>query len=445
LGNPYLEGNFAPVGSEITSHELRVSGEIPAQLNGQLLRIGPDPVNPEPQSHHWFTGAGMVHGLQLRDGRAQWYRCRWVRDDDVVAARGWHPVAGPDCETQIGAGTANTNIICHAGQRLALVEAGSLPVMLDENLDTIGRSNFCGTLPGGLSAHPHIDADTGELHFAAYSPLWNYIQHVVLGPDGRVTRSVNVPVPGMPMVHDCMISRNYFILFDLPVVLDWTAAEAGESLPYRWTPDYGARVGLLPRNGAAGDVTWHEVEPCYVFHPVNGYEDEQGRVVLDVIRHKRMFATDLLGPNEGTASLDRWVIDPARTQVAETRLDDRGQEFPRIAEQLTGKPYRYTYTVAVSDNFNFQGLLKHDLHRGSSDYFDQGPARHFMEAVFVPDPGGASEDAGWLMSYVYDEAENSSDVVILRADDFSSGPVATIHLPRRVPYGFHGNWVPLEA
>ncbi|MGB1140956.1 MAG: carotenoid oxygenase family protein, partial [Halioglobus sp.] len=280
---------------------------------------------------------------------------------------------------------------------------------------------------------------------AVYSPLWNYVQQIVLGPDGKVTRTVDIPVPGFPMVHDCMITKNYFIVLDLPVVLDWAAVEAGESLPYRWTPDYGARVGLLPRNGGADDVTWHEVEPCYVFHPANAFEDEQGRVVMDVVRHPRMFATDLLGPNEGAATLDRWVIDPRQTKVSETRLDDRGQEFPRIAEHLTGKPYRYLYTVGISDNFQFQGLIKRDQQTGSSEYYDQGPGRRFMEAVFVPDADGAAEDAGWLMSYVYDEAEKRSDVVILRADDFMAGPVATIQLPLRVPYGFHGNWVPMEA
>jgi carotenoid cleavage dioxygenase len=445
MTNPYLQGNFAPIGSEITVENLPVTGEIPPGLNGQLLRIGPDPVAPDAETYHWFTGTGMVHGLQLRDGRAEWYRSRWVRDDDIVAARGWPPVEGPDCDTQIGAGTANTNIVCLAGQRLALVEAGSLPVVLDENLETVARTNFGGSLPGGFSAHPHVDADTGEAHAAVYSPLWNHIQHVVLAPDGLVTRVVDVPVPGFPMVHDCMITKHYFVMFDLPVVLDWEAVEAGEVLPYRWTPDYGARVGLLPRDGGADSVTWHEVEPCYVFHPANGYEDEQGRVVLDVVRHQRMFATDLLGPNEGAPTLERWVVDPARTKVSETRLDDRGQEFPRIAEHLTGKPYRYLYSVAVSGNLDFEGLVKQDLHSGSREYYDQGPGRSFMEAVFVPDPAGASEDAGWLLSCVYDAAGDRSDVVILRADDFRAGPVATVHLPRRVPYGFHGNWVPAQG
>jgi len=230
------------------------------------------------------------------------------------------------------------------------------------------------------------------------------------------------------MVHDCMITKHYFILLDLPVILSMEAAVAGASLPYRWSADYGARVGLLPRHGGAEEVTWHEVDPCYVFHPMNGHEDSMGRVVLDVLRHPKMFATDMRGPNEGTVTLDRWVIDPLKTRVQETRLDDQSQEFPRIAEQLTGKPYRYGYTVALDAGFSTGGLIKHDLQQGRKETYNEGMA--------------TSEDDGWLMSFVYDAQSDSSDVVILEAKDIAAGPAATIHLPRRVPFGFHGNWVP---
>jgi carotenoid cleavage dioxygenase len=155
-----------------------------------------------------------------------------------------------------------------------------------------------------------------------------------------------------------------------------------------------------------------------------------------------MFATDMRGPNEGTVTLDRWVIDPLKTRVQETRLDDQSQEFPRIAEQLTGKPYRYGYTVALDAGFSTGGLIKHDLQQGRKETYNEGMARQFMEPVFVPRQDSTSEDDGWLMSFVYDAQSDSSDVVILEAKDIAAGPAATIHLPRRVPFGFHGNWVP---
>ena len=440
--NRYLSGNFAPLEEEVTALDLPVTGKIPPELSGRLLRIGPNPIAPDPEHYHWFTGNGMVHGLRLRGGRAEWYRNRYVRDDEVTAARGWPPVAGPLRDEPLGPGVANTNVIGHAGSTFAIVEAGSLPVELSYELETLTRSDFAGTLPAGFSAHPKRDPDTGELHAAVYSPAWEHIQYLVLGTDGRIRRSVEVPVPGKPMVHDCAITEHYFILLDLPVLLDPEVAEAGFQFPFRWHPEHGARVGLLPREGQANDVVWCEVEPCYVFHPMNAYEDANGRVVLDVVRHAKMFDTDMHGPNEGGPTLDRWTLDPNGGRAREARLDDRGQEFPRHDERCLGKPYRYGYTAAFGESLAMGGLLKHDLRDGKREIHHEGEARLFMEPVFVPLRPDAEEDEGWVMAYVYDASTERSDVVILHAQDFSGGPVATIHLPQRVPFGFHGNWVP---
>jgi len=415
--NPFLSGNFAPVEEELTAFDLDVTGEIPRELEGRLLRIGPNPIDPNPKNHHWFLGNGMVHGVRLRDGKALWYRNRYVRDDQVVEAKGWPPVEGPKREGDLGGGLANTNVIGHAGKTLAIVEAGNLPVELSYELETVRRSDFGGMLPGGLSAHPHLDSDTGELHTAVYSPAWEYIQYVVVGTDGRVRKTVDVPVPGRPMVHDCMFTENYFILLDLPVILDPEVIEAGFSLPYKWHPEYGARVGLLPREGMADDVTWHEIDPCYVFHPMNGYEDADGRVVLDVIRHSRMFADDMTGPSE----------------------------FPRLDERRAGKPYRFGYTAGLGDDTSLGGIKKHDLDRGTAELHNEGADRAFLEPVFVPKSADADEDEGWIMAYVYDKSTDKSDVVIVEAQDFTAPPIATIHLPGRVPFGFHGNWLPDEA
>lgn len=439
--NPYLSGNFAPLDEELTAFDLKVTGEIPRELNGRLLRIGPNPVDPEPRSHHWFLGSGMVHGVRLEEGRAVWYRRRYVRDDRVVSARGWPAVAGPRGALQLGEGVANTNVMGHAGEIWALVEGGSLPVRLDGELETVARTDLAGTLPGGLSAHPHRDPDSGELHAAAYSPMKPELQYVVIGADGRVRRTVDIPLPGRPMVHDCMITRNYFIVLDLPVIFDESVMAEGFSLPYRWHPEYGARVGLLPREGSAEQISWHEVEPCFVFHPMNGYEDAEGRVVLDVVRHGQMFSRDMNGPGDGISTLDRWTIDTARTRVHERRLDDNPQEFPRLDERLTGKAYRYGYTADLPEFNIMGGLKKYDLHSGYSEVHGEGEHRVFMEPVFVPRSPEAEEDDGWILAYVHDRASDSCDVVIIAARDFAAPPLATIHLPDRVPYGFHGNWV----
>jgi len=447
--NPYLSGNFAPVDDELSASALEVTGAIPRELEGRLLRIGPNPVAADPAKHHWFLGNGMVHGVRLRDGRAEWYRRRFVRDDQVAAVKGWERTPRPEGASvgDLGrpanaGGVANTNVIGYAGKTLAIVEAGGLPVELSDDLETVAYSDFAGTLPAGFSAHPKRDPDTGELHAAVYSFLWDKIQYVVVGPDGKVRKTVDVPTPGRPMVHDCGLTANYFLLLDLPVTFDLKIAVQGFQLPYQWNADYGARVGLLPRDGGAEDVVWCEVDPCFVFHPMNAYEDADGRVVFDVVRHPRMFARDMRGRNEGTPTLDRWLLDPAGGAIKEERLDDRGQEFPRHDERLVGKPYRFGYTTGFAKGPQFGGLMKHDLRDRKSEVHQEGPARHFMEPVFVARSADASEDDGWVMAYVYDATTDRSDVVVLHAQDFEAEPVATIHLSSRVPYGFHGNWIP---
>jgi carotenoid cleavage dioxygenase len=420
----FLDGNFGPVTEEVTAYDLAVTGTIPAELEGRLLRIGPNPKAPDPATYHWFLGDGMVHGVRLRDGRAEWYRNRWVGGDEVV----------------------NTHVIGLGGRTFALVEAGNTPVELTDELETVGPCTFDGTLDGAFSAHTHQDPATGDLHAVTYNWAWDHIRHVVVGPDARVRREVHVPVDGGPMVHDCAITETYVVLYDLPVTFNLEAAAAGVLFPYRWNPDHPPRVGLLPLDGAADDVRWFDAPSCYVFHTLNAYDDG-GTVVIDLVRHPRMFDTVVNGPDEGDPVLERWTLDLASGTVGTTTLDDRPQEFPRIDERLTGRRHRYGYGVAVDRGFQIGGALKHDLTAGTTVRHDYGPGRATLEPVFVPRAGAVAdspdaEDDGWVMSYVYDATTDRSDVVILAAQDFEGDPVATIHLPVRVPFGFHGSWVP---
>jgi carotenoid cleavage dioxygenase len=438
----YLIGNLAPVREEVTAVDLPVEGTIPADLTGRFLRNGPNPIGDvDPATYHWFTGDGMVHGIRLRDGKAEWYRNRWVRSPEVAAKLGDAPPPDPYGD-DVNVFAANTNVIGHAGKTFAIVEAGGPPIELTYELDTVAVSDFDGTLEHPFSAHPKRDPDTGELHVAAYFWGWgNRIRYLVVGADGRVRRNVDVETPGGPMVHDLGLSEKYAVLMDLPCTFDLNAAMAGASLPYRWNDEYGARVGLLPREGDASDVVWCEVDPCYVFHPLNTYDTPDGRVVMDVVRHPRMFATDHNGPNDGPPRLDRWTIDPAAGKVLEETFDDHQQEFPRLDERLVGKRNRYGYAASVGTKWMHGPALKHDLDAGTTTERSFGSSRVGMEPVFVPTSPDAPEDDGWLLCLTYDAANDSSDLEIWHAQDFTGPAVATVHLPQRVPFGFHGNWI----
>jgi carotenoid cleavage dioxygenase len=441
----YLEGNFGPVTEEVTAFDLPVTGTIPAELDGRLLRNGPNPATPQdPAAYHWFTGDGMVHGLRLRDGMAEWYRNRWVRSAEVAVALG-EPVPPTPFADDVMSFAANTNVVDIAGTTFAIVEAGSPPVELTDELETVGPSNFSGTLEAPFSAHPKVDPVTGEIHVVAYYWAWgNKIRYMSLSPDGKVRKVVDVDTPGGPMVHDMAFTEKYALLFDLPVTFNLDDAMSGRNLPYRWDDDYGARIGLLPRTATDGsDVRWFDIEPCYIFHPLNAYDLEDGSVVLDAVRHPKMFATDMHGPNEGRTRLDRWTIHPTEGKVLEETISDRSQEFPRLNETLQGQRNRFGYGVGFAfDDGEAATAVKHDLVAGTTAEHDYGDGRVTLEPVFVPREGSTEEDDGWVISYVYDGTTDKADVVILDAQDFTGDPVATVHLPVRVPFGFHGNWIP---
>ncbi|TSE00377.1 carotenoid oxygenase [Skermania sp. ID1734] len=476
--NPYLQGGFAPIHEEFTLTDLEVTGAIPDYLDGRYLRNGPNPVGEiDPDLYHWFLGDGMVHGVRIRDGKAEWYRNRWVRSPGVCAALGEPP--RPD---RANAGplsfAANTNVIGHAGRTFAIIEGGATPYELTDELDTVGSCDFDGTLHGGYTAHPKRDPETGELHAVSYAfNRGKSVQYSVIGTDGRARRTVDVDVTGSPMMHDFSLTEKHVVFYDLPVTFDARQAvpmnvpramrtparlvmsallgrvripdpiaarlprdPSDRRMPYRWNPHYPARVGVMPRDGGNDDVRWFDVEPCYVFHPMNAY-DEGDTIVLDVVRHPKMFDTELRGPDEGTPTLDRWTIDLADGKVRESRIDDRGQEFPRVDERLVGKRHRFGYAPAVGPQAGATDvLLKHDLVAGTTRTRGLGKGKQLGEFVFHPASADAAEDEGVLMGYVYDATTDRSDLTILDAATLET--VATIGIPHRIPAGFHGNWVP---
>jgi carotenoid cleavage dioxygenase len=334
---------------------------------------------------------------------------------------------------------SNTNVIAHAGRTFAIVEAGGRPYELSYDLETVGPSDFDGTLPGGYTAHPKRDPDTGELHAVSYYWGWgNLVQYSVVDTSGRVRRTVDVEVGGPVSVHDVSITRRFAVLYDLPVVFDLDAAAHGARFPYRWDPSYHARVGLLPFDGDAGDVTWFDVEPCYVFHPLNAYDDGDD-VVLDVVRHPRMFDVQHLGPDEGPPTLERWTVDRGAGKLREERVDDHPQELPRVDERRVGHRHRFGYAVSVGSSGG--AVYRHDYERGACETRQLGAAVP-GEAVFAPRGPDAAEDDGWVMYLAYDPDRDASDLVLAHGQDFTGAPQAVVHLPRRVPFGFHGNWMP---
>jgi carotenoid cleavage dioxygenase len=444
--NPYLRGNFAPVDREQTLHALDVAGELPADLNGVLLRDGPNPAQSlaEAAGDHWFVGDAMLHAIALRGGAALGYRNRWVRTRAIEQKKGLRaaPISAHQPPVQ---GSGNVNVIQHAGRILALGEVG-LPYQLDAQLETLRQYDFGDALATSMTAHPKIDPVSGELLFFGYDFGPTHLRYHRVAPDGALTRTAAITTPRTTMMHDFGVTQTRVVFMDLPVVFDLELVARGKKMPFRWDDAYTARLGVMPRDGGDADVRWIEIEPCYVYHPLNAYDDGQ-RIVMDVVRHERTFDLSDVGPEHTSAPvLCRWEIDPAAGRVEARVLDDRGQEFPRVDPRRETLRHRYGYAVETTSDgksLGFGNLIKHDLERGTSEIHDVGRGRFASEGVFVPRGGG--EDEGYVLSPVYDAARNASDILVLDAQNFSAAPLATVRLPVRIPFGFHGNFAVTPA
>jgi carotenoid cleavage dioxygenase len=458
VDTPYLLGQYEPVHDERHDVALEVTGELPAGLRGAYLRNGSNPFFPPPGRYHVFDGDGMLHGIYLDGEGGVEYRNRWIDSRGLRYEQSvGHSVYGglnefsmPSAEAIEAGGlyknTANTNIIRHAGRHLALME-GAHPTEVTPELATVGEYDFDGALHGAMTAHPRWDVATGELLFFGYSPFPPYLRYHVADRSGALVRSTDIPIGRSVMMHDFVTTESAAVFFDLPALFDGESLMNGGTA-IRWQPETGARIGVMPRDGEGTDTVWIDVDPFYVFHFLNAH-DEDGRIVVTGCRSEAMptaFGDDPLPEEHVRPYLWRWEIDPVAGTVTDRQLDDRTGDFPRINDSYNGVAHRYGAHAHTrhwgQEGVEFDGVIWFDLDKGTSSEHVYGPTSVCGEAVFAADPDGSSEDDGWLINIVTDLAEGTSSFVVLDARDVSAGPVAEVRLPRRVPFGFHGNWLP---
>ncbi len=432
----HLRGNYAPVMDEIDANDLAVIGALPPELVGRYFRNGANPQSGF--SPHWFAGDGMIHGIRLREGKAEWYRNRWVQTRALnEGARS----IGKDGSVDRTVGVANTHVVEHAGKILAVVES-SFPHELSPELETIGVYDFDGKLESAMTAHPKMCPVTGEMHFFGYAFTAPYLTYNRVDANGVLVQSEAIDVPGPTMIHDFSITESHVIFMDLPVIFDFELAMKG-SMPYRWDDDYGARVGVMPRGVAGVQPTWFDVEPCYVFHPMNSFDvkgddGSVNQIVIDTARYPELWRQEST-TFKNDSKLHRWTLDLAKGTASERALDDRTIEFPRVADDRVGLHNDVGYAVATFEDQN--SIVRYDVNSGASAEHDFGNTRIPGEAVFVPRDGATTEDDGYLLMYVYDKTDETSEFVVLDAQNIAAQPVARVPLPQRIPFGFHGSWI----
>tara|TARA_B100000941_G_C28507312_1_gene558173 strand:+ start:980 stop:2329 length:1350 start_codon:yes stop_codon:yes gene_type:complete len=434
----HLIGNWAPVKEEITEHNLEIKGEVPRDLNGLFVRNGMNPVSG--YSDHWFFGNGMLHGIYLENGKAS-YKNRYVKtpyyenDLNVISSFG-----------DLSASPANTHIVNHAGKLLALEET-SLPWELNRDLETIGVEDYKGKLNTAMTAHPRVCPETEEMLFFAYSMMGEpYLYYHRVSKQGELVQTEAIEIPRPVMMHDWNITRNYVVFMDLPIVSDMDLAVSTGS-PFGFKPECGARLGVMPRDGNNSDVRWFDIDPCFVFHSFNSFE-EGNKIILYVSRQQEAMVggfKDIYGGEKTVARLWRWIIDLENGRVSEEQLDDGACDFPRVNDNRIGLHTEYGYCMQIKtdvESLTFgETLFKYHLESGKRTDHHLGSNVAGGEPVFAPKPGSTKEDQGWILSLVHDRNTRKSKLVIVDAEAFDQEPVAEVMIPQRVPYGAHGSWI----
>jgi len=454
--NPYLSGNFAPLRSE-DDFELTIKGEIPAGLRGALYRIGPNPqFEPRDPNYHWFSGDGMVHGFFVDGGKVH-YRNRYVRTPkwrlEHEAGHSLFGTFGNPMTTDESAfgkdsGVANTNIVFHAGRLMAL-EEGHPPFEVDAR--TLDSRGYLDDYKGRVTAHPKLDPETGEMIWFGYGvgdmPFSKTMSYGVTDRTGKVVRRDDFEAPFSAMVHDFLVTRNYVLFPILPLTMSLDRAMKGKP-PLAWEPEAGAYVGVMRRDADVSTIRWFNVDPCYVFHPMNAWE-EGGKLFADVFRYDiaPLFPmADGSMPQRAAAQLFRWTFDlsGATDAIKEQQLDDTDGEFPRFDERHAGLGYRHGWFAGDTrggKSVKFNTISHVDVTTGKTAHYQLPPGDLTSEPVFNPRSADAAEGDGWITAVVWRAADNHSDMLVFNAQDIESGPIATASAPRRVPFGFHGNWV----
>ena len=443
----YVQGHYRPQLKETTSTNLVVHGAIPTALAGRYLRNGHNPP-PGLVKSFWFGGQGMIHGVRINKGKAEWYRNRFMQTPALHGA----PLFKKDGSIDFTASAAATSVYAHAGKILALQEV-NFPFLITPELETIGAYNFDGALKSMMTAHPKVDPETGEMLFLGNSPIPPHLTYYVANKNGKLVHTEVIDGPGASVMHDFAITKNYVIWYDPSVIFN---PKLKVGFKYDWSDDYQAKIGIMPRDRSKGDVKWIPVPSYYFFHLANAFEDDKGNIVVEGTSydhsgwtHSSKWINSVSDHGQwvvGGSRWTKWTIDTKKATVNKEILDDLSLEFPNVSYLKLGRQARYTYApVFPFGSLKAFAIAKYDNQTGKRDLLQFSSGQMPNEVYFAPDPNGTSEDDGWLFTYVSNLVRQRSELWIIDAKSIQAKPTAVIEIPAWIPAGVHGSWIPDSA
>jgi len=470
---PGFTGTLRPVRLEADILDMEAEGEIPEQLDGTFHRVHPDAqFPPRFENDQFFNGDGLISLFRFKGGKVD-FKQRYAQSDKFRLEREAgkslfgayrNPLTDdPAVEGKIR-GTANTNVIVHAGDLYTLKEDSPALLMDPLTLETKGYTDFDGKMKSQtFTAHPKIDPVTGNMlafSYAASGLITRDSTYMEVSPTGELLKEIWFEVPYYCMMHDFGCTEDYAVFHIVPSISNWERLEA--NLPhFGFDTKLPVWLGVLPRDGDGGDMRWFKSPNLFCSHVMNAFNDGT-KVYFDVpVAKNNMFPffPDVDGapfnPEEARSYMTRWTVDmnsSGEEFEKSEKFTEMIGEFPRIDDRYATQHYRYGWLLVTDPSLPFEGqsgrasgLIMNkigfiDLEKGKQSAWHCGPESIIQEPCFVPRTQDSPEGDGYIIAVVDNLISNYSDLVILDAQRIEEGPIGTLKLPFRLRSGLHGNW-----
>jgi beta,beta-carotene 9',10'-dioxygenase len=464
--NNQFSGGLETQSHEIPVEELSVEGNIPEWLIGSLIRNTPAQYEIKERSYrHWFDGLAMLHSFAFANGRVS-YRNRFIqskayRENNETGEIKFSEFATDPSQALFRrllaafqkpdfGGNTNVNVARYGDQFVALTEIPLAMTFDVHTLETLSVYDYETDAQIG-TAHPHFDfvRNMGFTYMAKIGRSSEYRFYNL--NDNKMDLLATVPTKKLAYIHSFGMTEHYLLLAEYALKLPSALLMVGRGKPYienfEWLPDEGSRFIVVDKTSGKV-VSESETEAFFAFHHINAFERD-GEIVADFAAYPDANILDQL-------YLDKLRADGASVTAGEFRryriplsgnkrstyelVADENIEFSRINyEQSNGKPYAYAFGASIQRGTTdfYNQLTKFDVVTGSVKRWQEANC-YPGEPVFVASPEAIAEDAGAVLSVVFDSQSGTSFLLVLDGQSFTE--IARTRLPQHVPFGFHGQF-----